>query len=222
MPLLTPKLLRFRLTAPAVAPTTLLTGVLLLALAACPVLLTVTAAGNCASLDEWQKRSSADMEPWDPTVVALSKAAVYDIFTTDILVQHQYSRRGELTVLICAFEGLEGKKASQAPRAQWEIRVVFPDFPSVKRSRAIATNAPKAKIESAKRRSPTLGQVVVAAAACLSWESGREIGAPFVVRAGREADRYWALFWRLLFKPGAHTSVDLSQDLTRYRTVPGA
>jgi hypothetical protein len=201
---------------------TLLIKLSSLAAAVCLLLVAAPVPSKCASLDGWQKRSPHDMEPWDPTVIALSKAAAYDIFAGDVLVQHQYSRRGELTVLIWAFDGLGAKGASQGARAaEWEIRVVFPDFPSVKRSRVVATNAAKVQTESAKHKSPTLGQVVLAAAACLSWESGREIDTPFVVRAGREADRYWAPFWRLPFTPGGFTTVDLSQDLTRYRIVAG-
>jgi hypothetical protein len=212
------------LTTPAhTRPTYLVPLLVLTAAALCLVLGTAVGSARLARVDDWQTRSPHDMEPYDPTVLALSKAAAYDVFSTDVMVQHQYSRRGELTVLIWALEDSDQKQASRTPKsAEWEVRVVFPDYPSVKRARAMATHAPKLKATTKGHDPARIGRAIVAAAACLSWESGRELGTPFVVRGGEDAGGYSVLFTRLPFKPGAHTMVTLPRNLRRYRTMPGA
>lgn len=176
-------------------------------------------AGRVTQVDDLAKIEKQIKKSESPFIIAISRAADYDIFQTDILVQTVYSQRLEETVLFLPVIETSEKGSKKIP--SWEIRVIFPNIEDSERHPIIKTrNIRKLNIlESEKKK---LGKVVILA----SWymTEGRGLGSPLVIHAGKRKRgilRYYMGFTYLPATPGAHTSIRLSDDLKNYKIIPG-
>jgi hypothetical protein len=176
-------------------------------------------AGRVAQVDDLAKIEKQIKQSKNPDFIALSLAADYDIFKTDVLVQTIYSQKLEETILFLPVVETSEKESKKIPN--WEIRVIFPNIEDSERHPIIKTrNVRKLNIlESEKKK---LGKVVILA----SWymTEGRGLGSPLVIHAGKRKRgilRYYMGFTYLPATPGAHTSIRLSDDLKNYKIMPG-